>query len=275
MALSGLAKRALSQLLTPKRGNGDIFSHDLNCPLWSKGQDNGAPALLAGPEHEDPMRLSRIRDSLSACFKSEACLDALIVAALVAPVFILSDYYDGFERLYQATRSHEDWPLDELVTVVVFLGLASLLYAIRRLRQSRREIARRRTTEDQADHLARHDILTDLPNRRSFLEELSGLAGSVAPQSGAVFIVDLDRFKPINDLYGHRVGDEVLRVVSTRIRNIVGDLVLIARLGGDEFAILMHFANDRTACHGWHDASCMTLQSQLNLPRYPFRWGPA
>jgi predicted signal transduction protein with EAL and GGDEF domain len=157
-----------------------------------------------------PMRLSRIRDSLSACFRSEACLDALIVAALVAPIFILSDYYNAFERLYRATRSHEDWQLDEVVTVVVFLGLASLLYAIRRLQQSRREIARRRATEDQAEHLARHDALTGLPNRRSFLEELDGLAASVRPQSSAVFIVDLDRFKPINDLYGHRVGDEVL-----------------------------------------------------------------
>ena len=191
------------------------------------------------------MGLSSIRDGLSACFKSEACLDALIVAALVAPVFILTDYYNGFERLYQATRSYEDWQLDEIVTVVVFLGLASLLYAIRRLRQSRREIARRRATEDQADHLARHDVLTGLPNRRSFLEELGGLAASVPPQSSAVFIVDLDRFKPINDLYGHRLGDEVLRVVATRIRKIVGDQVLIARLGGDEFGILMHFADDK------------------------------
>jgi hypothetical protein len=89
------------------------------------------------------MRLSSIRDGLSACFKSEACLDALIVAALVAPAYILADYYNGFERLYQATRSYEDWQLDELVTSFCFLGLAGFLYAIRRLRQAWREIARR------------------------------------------------------------------------------------------------------------------------------------
>ncbi len=147
-------------------------------------------------------------------------------------------------NVYQATRSHEDWQLDELVTVIVFLGLASLLYAIRRLRQSRREMARRRFAEDEAGHLARHDALTGLPNRRSFLEELGSLEPSSHLQNGAVFIIDLDRFKPINDIYGHRLGDEVLRVVAARLRAIVGEHVLIARLGGDEFGILMHFTGD-------------------------------
>ena len=70
------------------------------------------------------MLLSRIRDRLSACYKSEACLDAVIVAALVVPVYLFADHYNGFERLYQTTRALEDWQLDEVVTAVVFLGLA-------------------------------------------------------------------------------------------------------------------------------------------------------
>ena len=127
---------------------------------------------------------------------------------------------------------------------LLFSGVASFLYAIRRLRQARREIRRRRLAEDEAGHLARHDALTGLPNRRSFLEELGSLELSIHPKSGAVFIIDLDRFKPINDLYGHRLGDEVLRVVAARLRAIVGEHVLIARLGGDEFGILMHFTGD-------------------------------
>jgi diguanylate cyclase (GGDEF)-like protein len=75
------------------------------------------------------------------------------------------------------------------------------------------------------------------------LEELANLQASNRHQSSAVFIVDLDHFKPVNDLYGHRVGDEVLRVVATRLRGILGDQVLIARLGGDEFGILIHFTS--------------------------------
>jgi diguanylate cyclase (GGDEF)-like protein len=187
------------------------------------------------------MWLSSIRERLSACRKSEACLDALLVAMLVLPVYFLAEYHNGFEGLYQATRAHEDWQLDEVVTTVIFLGLAGFFYALRRLRQSHREIALRRLAEDQAHHLARHDALTGLPNRRSFLEELARLEADGRLDGSAVFIVDLDHFKPINDLYGHRVGDEVLQVVATRLRHIVGDQVLIARLGGDEFSILMHF----------------------------------
>ena len=185
---------------------------------------------------------SKIRARLSACYKSEACVDALVVAALVAPAYLLAEFYDGFEALYHFTRSHEDWQLDEVVTTFLFLGLAGFAYAFRRMRQARREIALRRLAEEQAQHLARHDVLTGLPNRRSFLEALATLEASASEDSSAVLIVDLDRFKPINDLYGHRVGDEVLRTIASRLRNIVGDHILIARLGGDEFGVLVHFA---------------------------------
>jgi diguanylate cyclase (GGDEF)-like protein len=166
------------------------------------------------------------------------------VAAWVVPVYLAADYYDFVERIHQVSRSHAGWHLDELITEIVFFGLAGYLFAFRRLRQYQREILRRRLAEDDAHHLARHDALTGLPNRRSFLEQLGVLEASSHPKSTAVFIVDLDHFKPINDLYGHRLGDEVLRVVAARIRDIVGDHVLIARLGGDEFGILMHFTSD-------------------------------
>jgi len=162
----------------------------------------------------------------------------------VVPVYLAADYYDFFGRIYEVSRSHAGWHLDELITEIVFLGLAGFLFAFRRLRQSQREILRRRSAEDDAHHLARHDALTGLPNRRSFLERLGVLEASSHPKSTAVFIVDLDHFKPINDLYGHRLGDEVLRVVAASIRDIVGDHVLFARLGGDEFGILMHFTSD-------------------------------
>jgi hypothetical protein len=76
----------------------------------------------ASREREDShMRLSSIRDGLSACYRSEACLDALLVAALVAPATSLPTW---LRKLYQATRSHEDWQLDEVVTIVLFLGVA-------------------------------------------------------------------------------------------------------------------------------------------------------
>ncbi len=96
-----------------------------------------------------------------------------------------------------------------------------------------------------AQSLARHDALTGLPNRRVFAEVLEA-ARLQAGRGGAQFAVlslDLDRFKPVNDIYGHQAGDDVLREVATRIGAVVRGGDTVARLGGDEFALIMHCVN--------------------------------
>ena len=93
-----------------------------------------------------------------------------------------------------------------------------------------------------AQSLARHDALTGLPNRRVFAEVLEA-ARLQAGRGGAQFAVlslDLDRFKPVNDIHGHHAGDDVLREVATRIGAVVRAGDMVARLGGDEFALIMH-----------------------------------
>jgi diguanylate cyclase (GGDEF)-like protein len=82
-----------------------------------------------------------------------------------------------------------------------------------------------------------HDNLTGLPNRAMFLERLADELARGG--STGVVIVDLDDFKPVNDRYGHAVGDALLRVVSERLAGCVGPGDLVARLGGDEFAIVL------------------------------------
>ena len=96
-----------------------------------------------------------------------------------------------------------------------------------------------------AQTLARHDALTGLPNRRVFAEVLEA-ARLQAGRGGAQFAVlslDLDRFKPVNDIYGHQAGDDVLREVAIRIGAAVRVGDTVARLGGDEFALIMHCVN--------------------------------
>ena len=97
----------------------------------------------------------------------------------------------------------------------------------------------RQEREAQIAHLLNHDTLTDLANRRAFQERIaSAMDGVARGQSAAVFGVDLDDFKSVNDTLGHLAGDALLRAVAARMRTCVKDGDVLARLGGDEFAIV-------------------------------------
>lgn len=95
--------------------------------------------------------------------------------------------------------------------------------------------------KEAAEYLALHDPLTNLANRNLFNDKLNEVfLYSVRHQlSFCVAIVDLDRFKHINDTYGHNVGDELLKQVAARFKQIVRNYDIVARLGGDEFIILL------------------------------------
>jgi diguanylate cyclase (GGDEF)-like protein len=91
---------------------------------------------------------------------------------------------------------------------------------------------------------ARTDDLTELPNRRLFLENLDRALYRRDPQAAmAVAIVDLDRFKEINDSFGHQLGDRLLQLVAARLAEAVGGDGVLARLGGDEFGVLLPTAS--------------------------------
>jgi diguanylate cyclase (GGDEF)-like protein/PAS domain S-box-containing protein len=101
------------------------------------------------------------------------------------------------------------------------------------------DITERQRAERRIAHMARHDALTDLPNRVLFRERLAdALAGVGRGAKLAVLYLDLDRFKGVNDTLGHPIGDELLKVVAGRLRHCVRDIDTVARVGGDEFAII-------------------------------------
>jgi diguanylate cyclase (GGDEF)-like protein len=113
------------------------------------------------------------------------------------------------------------------------------------------EVAERKLTQARLEDLVRRDPLTGLLNRRGFFEAWANGAGGAET---ALVTVDLDRFKAINDAYGHAAGDRVLRAAALKLMELLGGDSCVARIGGDEFAIMMPASADRLA---W-------LRSELN-----------
>ncbi len=102
------------------------------------------------------------------------------------------------------------------------------------------DITERQRSAERIAHMARHDALTDLPNRVLLRERLDHELKRVKRgECLAVLCLDLDQFKGVNDALGHPVGDELLKLVSVRLRGCTREIDTVARLGGDEFAIIM------------------------------------
>lgn len=104
-----------------------------------------------------------------------------------------------------------------------------------------RDLRARRKAEGQIEFLAHHDALTGLANRTSFNQRLDQELKLAQATGGklAVLCLDLDRFKEVNDLFGHAAGDTMLVTVANAVRGLLGEAQLMARLGGDEFAVLL------------------------------------
>ena len=107
------------------------------------------------------------------------------------------------------------------------------------------DITERCRSEAKLAHLAQHDVLTDLPNRVLLRERLQQVLAGVrdGDRRLAVFVLDLDRFKEVNDSLGHPVGDKLLKAVADRLRSCIRAGDTLARLGGDEFCILQQVSD--------------------------------
>jgi diguanylate cyclase (GGDEF)-like protein/PAS domain S-box-containing protein len=133
------------------------------------------------------------------------------------------------------------------------------------------DVSQRKKVEAEVLQLAFYDTVTELPNRRLFLDRLSqaALACTRNDTRGAVFFIDLDNFKSLNDTHGHAVGDELLRQVALRLGRVLRSSDTLARLGGDEFVVMLTNL-DTDLMLASTQASCVA-QTMLERVRQPYR----
>jgi diguanylate cyclase (GGDEF)-like protein len=173
--------------------------------------------------------------------QSRVVRDLIVMAAIMLPLYLAAVWWDGLDKFLAWTNEPESDAVDWLIILFVFLGIGAKIYSVRRTMDLQSEVRRRRKAERDAHRLARQDALTGLPNRRWFVEEFDKWTCACGEGDAcAVFVIDLDNFKPVNDVYGHRLGDEVLRIVAKRLSHLAKGAA-VARLGGDEFGIIMHY----------------------------------
>lgn len=152
---------------------------------------------------------------------------------------LLFSQFGLLEQLARLDRAHGSWMLDEVAGAALAAILTASIYVWRHNRASPLSTSARIKAELAGSMIAKLDILTGLPNRSALYEALAGPSAPKTPGSVYLLMMDLDRFKPLNDLRGHTAGDRILRKVSERLSEMAGPNLKPYRLGGDQFAVLI------------------------------------
>jgi diguanylate cyclase (GGDEF)-like protein len=163
------------------------------------------------------------------------------VAGPADKIFYIAKPFEVAEIMQTATALSKRWEVDRELAA----ARATLARQVVLLEEQAAELA---ANESRAVHLANHDTLTDAPNRLAFQRALADR--SRKPGVFAVAMVDLDRFKLVNDTLGHLAGDQLIREMCDLLQRAMPEGGMVARLGGDEFGLLFDAAGDEAALMG-------------------------
>jgi diguanylate cyclase (GGDEF)-like protein len=259
----------LNGLTQPNEAAAHVFSF-VRRPF---GESQGNRFIVIGlgkPLHDVLVGANMLGNSIVRMvlvFSAFAILLAILFArALTRPLHILADAATHFF----SERTMEALPLRRNDEIGV---LARCFDRMRR--EIRVQMDELRSKQHELTHLASHDGLTGLPNRMLFMQKLEE-AISWARVSGerlAVLFIDLNRFKQINDQYGHSVGDDVLAVVARRLQHVLHPGDIVARLGGDEFIVLVRGERSADAAPAIAARIVRTLDDELTIDEQPMAVG--
>ncbi|WP_375208494.1 putative bifunctional diguanylate cyclase/phosphodiesterase [Hyphomonas jannaschiana] len=175
-------------------------------------------------------------------WQSRPWIDGVWLVLVFGAVLLIAIRIEAFDYVLHLSDAHEHWELDEILTTLMVLPIGLGIYAKRRLDDTRQELRRRKAAEEAASQMALHDPLTGLANRRKAQIEISAALEEAESTPVTIVSLDLNRFKPVNDLHGHAAGDELLLAVGARLVNAAGPDASVYRFGGDEFCILLRGA---------------------------------
>jgi len=211
---------------------------------------NGKPllAVLAGPTWEDGNFAAGLRTLAEKLKTREPFRD------LRLPVQV-----GGEERWWELSASPR---VDERGAFCGFRGVGS-------------DVTEQRASADRIARMARYDTLTGLPNRLLINETLAKAMGEAAGWNGrcAFMMIDLDRFKAVNDTLGHPVGDRLLSRVSQRLAQLMDADTTCGRLGGDEFAVVVRGVSDTTAVERLAQRIIETLSRPYEVDQHTLHVG--
>jgi len=159
-------------------------------------------------------------------------------------------------------------PFVESLVTVVIIGLAYLIFYMHR-RQIHKQIDQLNVYDKQVSelqHQAFHDPLTGLPNRLLLKDRIATAVSRAKRynQQVAVLFTDLDKFKMINDTYGHKIGDMLLQEVGQRLQQHIREIDTVARLGGDEFVVVLNEQSSK-------EDITKVVESMLEILNRPYR----
>lgn len=205
-----------------------------------------------------------MRDDTSASWAEGELRELLSLMMIGACIWIIGTQLGVFTVVLSFMTLHG---LEHMMLLAICMTLGVVVAAVRKSLKLRRVMMARDGAQAHAEAVARHDAMTGLANRRLFRELLDmRIDGARGVPSIAVIQIDLDRFKPINDVHGHAAGDAVLCAVADRLRLVIPAGNTAARLGGDEFAVLFDYGIDT-------DGVSRLAQQIITTLSQPIPWG--